>query len=394
MDHKTIYDTQARRAWVEITIAGKNVTTDLEPYLESFTFNDKTGLEFDDISIVLDNSSGIFSNKWLPERGDKIECTIITKSWDYDANGDLQDGEYYCGSFEIDDITISGVPSIVEIKAVSILNSTIRKELRSKTYEKITLKALLQEIANRHKLKLNYQIHDKDNKEEVIQIAKITQSEQSDIAFLAQLANDNNCFIKIFNGQLIICDLDDLEKQPPIEYLGIGDVISYKINTQAFDLYKDCKVSYFDHMTKSAKKAKVSHKNLMVINTWYNKPPKTRKGKKPKPAPKEGYQTYTYLDSANAQGGGRTLVIRSRVSNLKEAQAKAKAELKKHNKGEWSFDISMMGNIDVYAGCVIELVGGEDGFGKFGGWYVVDTVSHKLGGGFTTQIIGHRAMII
>lgn len=380
--------TVVRRSWVEITINHKNVTKNLQPYLESFTFNDKTGLEFDDISIVLSNQSGLFYEDWLPERGDKVECTIITKNWDLNENDELQDSEYYCGVFEIDDITVSGTPSIIEIKAVSILNSSIRREIRNKLYENITLKEILQEIATRHNLRLNYQIKDSDGKEDDIQISKVSQSEQSDIAFLSQLASDNSCFIKIYDGKLIICDIDDLERQKPSSQIYRGDISAYKFNAQAFDLYKECKVRYFDPKTKKPKAAKVSHKEMLVYNSWANKPSVSRK-KKASKAPAPHYSTYSYLDSANATGGGKILYIRSAVKTLKEAEQKAKSELKKHNRGEWSMDITMMGNIDVYAGSVVCIYD----FGKFSGWYVVDSVSHKIADGFTTQIIGHRAMI-
>lgn len=380
--------TQARRSWVKITINHKNVTNDLQPYLESFSFNDKTGLEFDDISIVLNNESGLFYDDWLPERGDKVECTIITKNWDVNDNGELQDGEYYCGSFEIDDIAANGTPSTVEIKAVSILNSSIRREIRNKLYENITLKAILQEVATRHQLRLSYQIKDSDGKEDDIQIAKVSQSEQSDIAFLSQLASDNSCFIKIYDGQLIICDIDDLERQKPSSQIYRGDISTYKFSAQSFDLYKECKVKYFDPKTKKPKQAKASHKELLVYNSWANKLAKSRKSSSHK-EPKPHYSTYSYLDSANAAGGGKVLYIRSAVKTLQEAMDRAKSELKKHNRGEWSMDITMMGNIDVYAGSVVEIYD----FGRYSGWYVVDSVSHKISDGFITQIIGHRAMI-
>lgn len=378
--------TSARRSWVEIEINHKNVTKNLKPYLESFTFNDKTGLEFDDISIVLNNESGLFYEDWLPERGDKVECTIITKNWDLNENDELQDGDYYCGTFEIDDITVSGTPSIIDIKAVSILNSAIRHVVRNKPYENITLKAILEEIATRHGLGLKYQIKDEDDEEDPVPISKVTQNDQSDIAFLSQLAGDNSAFIKIYDGQLIICDIDDLERQAPNSQIYRDDISSYKFNAQAFDLYKECKVRYFDPKAKKLRNGKSSWRDGIVINKASLPKGKSKKSTKPR---KPHYSTYSYLNSANAAGGGKVLYIRSAVKTLKEAETKAKSELKKHNRGEWSMDITMMGNIDVYAGSVVCIYD----FGKFSGWYVVDSVSHKIADGFTTQIIGHRAMI-
>ena len=101
----------SHRTIVEIAIAGKNVTKDLAPYLLEVTFNDKTNSEVDDITIRLDDRDELFS------------------------------GDCACGSFEIDLITDFGPPNTVEIKAVSILNSSIRHQLNSRKWEKLPLKS-------------------------------------------------------------------------------------------------------------------------------------------------------------------------------------------------------------------------------------------------------------
>ena len=71
----------ARRAKVEIKIAGKNVSTDLAPYLTSYSFNDKTSTEVDDITLTIDDRDELFVSDWMPERGDKIEVSIKCDNW-------------------------------------------------------------------------------------------------------------------------------------------------------------------------------------------------------------------------------------------------------------------------------------------------------------------------
>lgn len=86
----------ARNSYVQISIEGKNVTGDLAPYLTSFTFNDKTSVEVDDLTITLDDRDELFTNEWMPERGDKIEATIWANDWD--AQGD--EDSLYCGEYQ------------------------------------------------------------------------------------------------------------------------------------------------------------------------------------------------------------------------------------------------------------------------------------------------------
>jgi len=82
--------------------------------------------------------------------------------------------------------------------------------------------------------------------------------------------------------------------------------------------------------------------------------------------------------------GGARPDLRSSVTN------KAKAALREQNKSEWQCDLTIMGNAQVAAGVTFNV----EGFGAFDGKYIADTVTHLLdGGGYTTNIKGHRVLV-
>lgn len=365
---------QARKTTVDIYIRGKNVTMSLLPYLKQTTFNNSIGNEVDELVLDLADRDDLFIGPWLPERGDKLAVTVTCSDW-------FKDGdkiEFKCGNgdFEIDSVATKGPPNEVSIKAVSTLNSTIRRELRDKSWEKIYFKELSRQIAEKHNLTLVFRTEDSF-------FDRIDQKEQSDLAFLAQTANELDCILKIENNKLIIFDEEDLELQDVTVTIKRSDTKSWDLKTEAHDLYKEVKVHYFNPHEKKKNTATISHKRIKRGSSNKKKPTNH-------PKPKDKYSTWSYLDQANLKGGGKTLELRRRFRSLAEAQRYAIAKLRQKNKGETTGEIQLMGNPNLPAGVVIAL----DGFGWYDGAYLVEKSSHKiLSSGYGTDITIRRVLI-
>lgn len=365
---------QARKTTVDIYIRGKNVTMSLLPYLKQTTFNNSIGNEVDELVLDLADRDDLFIGEWLPERGDKMAVTVTCSDW-------LKDGdkiEFKCGNgdFEIDHIAAKGPPNEVSIKAVSTLNSTIRRELRDKSWEKIYFKELARQIAEKHNLTLVFRTEDTF-------FDRIDQKEQSDLAFLAQTANELDCIIKIENNKLIIFDEEDLELQDVTVTIKRSDVKSWDLKTEAHDLYKEVKVHYFNPLKKKYDSAIISYKQLKAVSSNKAKPENH-------PKRKDKYSTWTYLDKANLDGGGKVLRLRRRFHSLAEAQRYAIAKLRQKNKGETTGEIQLMGNPNLPAGVVIAL----DGFGWYDGAYLVEKSNHTFqSNGYSTGITIRRVLI-
>ena len=147
----TMQTHEARWAEVVIIYEGKNISKDVAPYLLSFTYTDNASDKADDISISLEDRKRLWVDDWFPSKGDKVKVSILVHNWDAaDKTESLP-----CGTFEVDEISCSGPPNKVTIKAVSTLVSKpMRQEKHTKAWENIRLSSIAGDIANKNGLKL------------------------------------------------------------------------------------------------------------------------------------------------------------------------------------------------------------------------------------------------
>ncbi|MCL2593847.1 MAG: hypothetical protein FWD82_10870 [Defluviitaleaceae bacterium] len=60
-----------RRAYITIEYDGKDITQEISESLISFTYNDKSADEADDIAITLHDKHGYWHNDWYPKMTSK-----------------------------------------------------------------------------------------------------------------------------------------------------------------------------------------------------------------------------------------------------------------------------------------------------------------------------------
>ncbi|TXI91896.1 MAG: hypothetical protein E6Q33_09025 [Neisseriales bacterium] len=374
---------KARKSNVRILIDGKNVSTDLAPYLKSITFNDKTSAEVDDITITLDDRDELFCDDWMPMTGDSLEVEIICDDWV--NNNETQ--SLYCGSMEIDLVEEKGPPNEISIKAVSSFNSNIRKTLNTKKWQKSTLQSICQEIASKHGLDFNFIPYLEEDKEG-IQIEAIDQTDQSDLVFITKLAEDNDYVVKLDPEKLTLCAQAYLELQKPILTLSKNEISNRNAGRQGFNLYKEAKASYFCPRQKKNVSAKASHKDVVLNNPeWlasHTKPKKKKQSKKVATIPTKPISFF-----AN-NGGNKVLIIRQKFKSEAEALKTAKAKLAQKNRGEWKISGEVMGNPFLMAGIVIEIID----YGQFDGFYYIENTTHsRVSNGYRTSFVAHKILI-
>ena len=90
-----------RRASVEISIQGKDVSMDLWPHLLSLSYTDKADDELDDLQLTLEDREGLWQGDWLPKHGDIISVTIVAGNFRAPGEEELD-----CGEFEVDELTL------------------------------------------------------------------------------------------------------------------------------------------------------------------------------------------------------------------------------------------------------------------------------------------------
>lgn len=424
---------RARRTEIKLEFKGVDISRDLEKYLQSMTYTDNEEDKTDDISITLDDRGSKWLTKWLNTKnatktvqgsakkeiavGDIVQfkggsvyissmaanptvnrgasrCKVTIKNgnahplhlisedgarvYGWLNAADVEGGEsgqpqqekerkafkgteihaviiqknpfsdgkdkvHDCGVFEIDSVDFSGPPDKLTIKATSIpYSSTLRQTEKTKVWENSTLKNIGAAIAQNNGMQLMYisSYNPTYKRKEQLNI--------SDIVFLQTLCKGAGISLKVTSKMIVMFDAAEYEKKPEVKKLKKGkkNILSYKLSTKTTDTeYVKCTVSYTNPITKEK------------IEATYTKP----------------------------GGGGENaqeLKIEEKVNSKEEALILAGKYLRAKNKGETTAQITVIGDVDYCAGITVRLYG----YGEYDGKYIVETATHNLTGGYTTDL--------
>ena len=345
---------EARRILTIIKYNNKDISADFSKYLKSISYTDNLSGEADDLQITLEDKAGLWQSTWMPEKGALLDVMLQQKYW---QTLSALPQSLRLGLFEIDEITSSGYPSEVQIKAVSVPdNNTLRGTERSRSWEKAKLQVIANDIASAAGMSLFW-----DTEENPV-LDRAEQTEQSDLSFLYAICKDKGLALKISDKKIIIFDEAKYEaekakitivkpgtvykKESGMKYLFVGT--GYSLRTKIRDIYAACRVSYQQGSSKSN------------IEATY-----TAAGKK-----------------------GKTLQVNEQVESVAEALDLAKKRLREKNKDEVTGSLNMLGNFVLLSGVTVNLLG----FGAFDDKYLITRASHDIGSGYTTNIDVRRCL--
>lgn len=345
---------EARRISAIIKYNNKDISVDISKYLKSISYTDNLSGEADDLQITLEDKAGLWQSTWMPEKGALLDVILQQKYW---QTLSALPQSLRLGLFEIDEITSSGYPSEVQIKAVSVPdNNTLRGTERSRSWEKAKLQVIANDISSAAGMSLFW-----DTEENPV-LDRAEQTEQSDLSFLYAICKDKGLALKISDKKIIIFDEAKYEaekakitivkpgtvykKESGMKYLFVGT--GYSLRTKIRDIYAACRVSYQQGSSKSN------------IEATY-----TAAGKK-----------------------GKTLQVNEQVESVAEALNLAKKRLREKNKDEVTGSLNMLGNFVLLSGVTVNLLG----FGAFDDKYLITRASHDIGSGYTTNIDVRRCL--
>lgn len=345
---------EARRILTIIKYNNKDISADISKYLKSISYTDNLSGEADDLQITLEDKSGLWQSTWMPEKGALLDVILQQKYW---QTLSALPQSLRLGLFEIDEITSSGYPSEVQIKAVSVPdNNTLRGTERSRSWEKAKLQVIANDIASAAGMSLFW-----DTEENPV-LDRAEQTEQSDLSFLYAICKDKGLALKISDKKIIVFDEAKYEaekakitivkpgtvykKESGMKYLFVGT--GYSLRTKIRDIYAACRVSYQQGSSKSNIEA-----------------------------------TYTVTGKK-----GKTLQVNEQVESVAEALNLAKKRLREKNKDEVTGSLNMLGNFVLLSGVTVNLLG----FGAFDDKYLITRASHGIGSGYTTNIDVRRCL--
>nr|DAW28010.1 MAG TPA: tail protein [Caudoviricetes sp.] len=344
---------EARRCLVMVSYNGKDISADLQQYLKSVSYTDNMSGEADDLQLTLEDKAGLWQSAWMPEKGATLDVSVKLINWQ-----SIGEQVVRFGLFEIDEITSSGMPSEVQIKAISVPdNNNLRGVERTRSWEKAELKRIANDIAGGAGLELYYDVKDYNPV-----IDRAEQSEQSDLSFLYQLCVDHGLALKICNNQLVIFDEADYEAADAVAQLpkpgtiaadaglkSLDLLMSYSLSSKVRDVYKACHVKYQEG------------KDKQKIEATFAAPGKTT---------------------------GKTLEVNEQVTSIADAERLAKKKLREKNSAEISGTFTFVGYPELAAAVNIML----SGFGVFDGKYIIIKAQHDIGSGYTTRIDVRRCL--
>ena len=354
---------ESRETLLVITYNGKDISTDIQPYIQSFSYHDNSKLEIDDIDLSLENiDKRWFGEEWFPEDGDSITASIVKRRWD----DELIEETLPCGKFYVDQIDF--YPGSVSIKALAIPSAgNLTKQENSKGWEKISLKNIAMDICNKHSMKLEFY----SEKDETFE--RIDQDKETDLAFLTRICTDQGLNLKATENKVVIFDKEEFyEKEAVISVSSLDTdmIIDYKFSHTTKEIYDKVEVSYYDPEKKKLVRETYTKDELEEKR---NKEREAEKKKESSKASQRGQSK----NQKSSKGPGPTKKI-----NGTGGSKKAKAAMDEKNKEKETGSMTLRGNFSLLAGQNVELTD----FGKFSGKYAIEKSTHSLSGAYTTDI--------
>lgn len=173
-----------------VTLDGRDLTGAMRPRLVSLTLSEKRGDEADQLDIVLDDSDGQLA---IPPEGATLRLALGWKQ-----GRDVVTGLIDKGSYKVDDVSHTGPPDQIRIRArAADFTSDIRNR-REQSWRATTLGKVLADVAGRNGLTPHIAAD-----LAAIALPSISQSRESDIAFLKRLGREHDAVATIKDGNLI-----------------------------------------------------------------------------------------------------------------------------------------------------------------------------------------------
>lgn len=327
-----------RKAKFKLLYNNVDITSDITKYGTSISYSDNDEGESDSIEITLEDVDALWRNSWYPEKGANLSLSI-----GYDSDDVLVD----CGTFQVDEITLSGPPDVVSIKGIAAVVTKSLRTKRSKSFENQTLRQIAAYIASKHNLTLQGDIAN-------VRFERVTQYRERDLSFLRRISIEYGYLFSVRDKKLIFTSVFGIEAANPVTSLDRTDIRGYSLKDKTSETYKAATVRYHNPNNNAVSKA--------TVTTETNK---------------DGV-TYKKISTDD------TIAIQSKAETPAQADLKATAALHHTNSLQQEGTLTLEGNPILVAGNNILVTG----FGTISGKYYIRKSSHRIdkSGGYTGTI--------
>lgn len=322
---------KTRSAAVDLTWNGAAVTSQMIGAKTEITYTDPASGEADSLDIAIQDRDHQWTTAWLPLAGDTLEATIRASDWDREGD----DRALPCGFFVLDHFEFSGWPMTGAISGVSVpADGGFRETKRTKTWEKVTIQEIGKEIAHRAGVSLVWDVEDME-----FSIKSIEQSEETDCGFLMTLCETYGLAMKVYAQKIVIFSREAYKKKDPVLTLRESDIESWNWAKTLAGTYTGGEYTYTDPGTEEEIKATVG-------------------------------------------AGVRILKQSGKADSKADAERRLQAAVESANHGATTLSLTITGNAKLAASQCVTVVG----LGKLSGKYYIDSITHKIGQGYTMDL--------
>jgi len=307
-----------------INYENTDITADISPMLTSLSYTDNEHGKSDELELELEDSTSLWRTEWFPEKGERLHVFLGRK------------GEKLlrCGVFEIDEISFAGSSSgeRLSLKAVGTGFKNTFRQPNHQTYQDSSFEKIVRSVATKHGLSVIGDIND-------VAVQKSVQHRESDLRYLARLAQRTGHVFKINGEKLVFYQIKTLEEAGTIFTLNRHSVMDYSLSSKSLSTHEETEVSEYNPQTGA-----------------------------------------TYRAESSNEGG---MSGKNRLTGYSESPEQTDAAAEGARQSTLSGNISVPGNESLVAGINTELVG----FGKLSGKYHAQKVSHRIdSSGYVTEL--------
>ena len=259
----------ARNIRVIVIFNKVDISDEIAHSISSLNYTDNSKNAIDDLEIELENLDYRWLKEWYPDENAQLLVGIHEELENETNFLDL-------GTFYVDEPTFEDHKLTLKCLALP-LDQNIRDQKNSVAWEKVTLKELVMQIANKHEM--NAELY-----AENVFFERLDQNKETDLAFINRVVKEIGLNMKVSDDKIIIFDDEEMEKNDTIEVFNIKDyrIRSFSLKKKNKEIYDKVEVSYYDPDKKKVVKEIIKKEELDKRNqvTTEEKESKNKDNKK------------------------------------------------------------------------------------------------------------------
>ena len=239
----------ARNIRVIVIFNKVDISDEIAHSISSLNYTDNSKNAIDDLEIELENLDYRWLKEWYPDEDAQL---LVGIHEELETETNFLD----LGTFYVDEPTFEDHKLTLKCLALP-LDQNIRDQKNSVAWEKVTLKELVMQIANKHEM--NAELY-----AENVFFERLDQNKETDLAFINRVVKEIGLNMKVSDDKIIIFDDEEMEKNDTIEVFNIKDyqIRSFSLKKKNKEIYDKVEVSYYDPDKKKVVKEIITKEEL------------------------------------------------------------------------------------------------------------------------------------